>query len=130
MTPKTLNRHNSKWPGVKNIFSPRSFPYNIFKNYILLKVFINKRCFRRFLNQKVKAYTCFWWLLVYSGQLGVIYDSQPTNRCSLEGVGVLARSPPSFLLVFWESYLTPSRLATHCFIAIQIRVKGTVSPDF
>jgi hypothetical protein len=61
---------------------------------------------------------------VYSGWVGVIYESQVTNRSVPEKVGVLARSPPSFLLVGWEPHMPPSRTATHFFIAIQIRVKG------
>jgi hypothetical protein len=53
---------------------------------------------------------------VYSSQLGVIYDSQATNRSAL--VGVLAGNPPYFLLVSWESFMTPSHTAMHIFIAI------------
>jgi hypothetical protein len=34
-------------------------------------------------------------------------------------------SPPCFLLVTWESYMTPSRAAMHFFIAIQIWVKDS-----
>jgi hypothetical protein len=62
---------------------------------------------------------------VYSGGMGVIYDSQATNRSVPEGVGVLARNPPCFLLVIWESDMNPTRMAMHFFIAIQIRVKGS-----
>ncbi len=51
--------------------------------------------------------------------MGVIYDSQPINR-SAQGGGVLAGSPPSFLLV-------ASRTARHFFTAIQKRVKGEIA---
>jgi hypothetical protein len=39
------------------------------------------------------------------------------------GKGALTGSPPSFLLVTWESFMTPSPMATHFCIAIRIRVK-------
>jgi hypothetical protein len=55
-------------------------------------------------------------IFLYSGQLGVIYDSQATKRSALEGVGVLAGSPPWFLLNIWESNTTPSHTATHFFL--------------
>jgi hypothetical protein len=38
--------------------------------------------------------------------------------------GIFAGSPPSFLFVAWESIMTPSRTATHFFIAIRIRVNS------
>ncbi len=58
---------------------------------------------------------------MYSGRLGVIYDSQVTNR-SAAGEGALTGSPPCFLLVAWESYSTTSRMAMHFIIAIRITV--------
>jgi hypothetical protein len=39
-------------------------------------------------------------------QLGVIYDSQPTNR---KLGGLPARTSGALLLVAWEIYMTPSR---------------------
>ncbi len=42
-------------------------------------------------------------------RLGVIYDSQATNR-KLGGIPVRALLPPAaLLLVAWESYVTPSQ---------------------
>jgi hypothetical protein len=38
----------------------------------------------------------------------------------------LTESSPCFLLVAWESYMTPSRMAPHFCLAIRIRVKPTV----
>ncbi len=54
---------------------------------------------------------------MYSGQLGVIYDSKATNRNRSGGRGILKRNPLRFLLVAWESFKTPSHTAMHCFIA-------------
>jgi hypothetical protein len=54
---------------------------------------------------------------------------QPYTRQSIRytdfalGKGALTGSPPCFLLVAWESYMTSSRTAMHFFIAIRIRVK-------
>ncbi len=61
---------------------------------------------------------------VYSGWLGVIYDYQVTNRRAPEGLGVLAGSPPCFLLVIMELHMITSCTATHFFEAIQIRVNN------
>jgi hypothetical protein len=82
-------------------------------NYTLLKVF----------NIKVRVSTCCGVVFVFFGQLGVIYDSQATNRRGPEGMGVLTGSPPYFLLVAWGSFMTPSCTAMHFFTAIRIRVK-------
>ncbi len=43
------------------------------------------------------------------------------------GRWTLVGSPPCLLLVAWESYMTPSHMATHFFIAIRIRVKDLKS---
>jgi hypothetical protein len=51
-----------------------------------------------------------------------MYDFQVTNRSVLGGDVGSHRSPPSFLLVAWESYATSSRTATHFIIAIWIRI--------
>ncbi len=59
---------------------------------------------------------------MYFGWLGVINDSEVTNRSATEG-GALTGSPPCFLLVVCWSYRTPGSTVTHFFIAIQIRVK-------
>jgi hypothetical protein len=69
-------------------------------NYILLKVFTIKiLCFRQFFNKKkVGASTCLWYIFVYFGRLGVIYDSQGPIGVQL-GRGALTGSPPCFLLV-------------------------------
>ncbi len=67
------------------------------------------------LYQKVKAFTCLWWFFVYCGWLGVIYDSQATNRSAAGERGALPGSSPFFLLVTWESCMTPSRTAMHFF---------------
>jgi hypothetical protein len=61
------------------------------------------------------------FLCILAG-LGVIYDSQATNRDAAGGGGALTGSPPCFLLVIWESYMTPSRTAMHFCIAIRIKV--------
>ncbi len=78
-----------------------------------------KNCFRWFFNKKVRD-VCGGFH-AYSGQLGVIYDSQGTNRSTAGGRGALTGSPPCLLLVAWESYTTPSRTTTHFFVAILIR---------
>ncbi len=59
---------------------------------------------------------------MYYCRLGVIYDSQTTNRSVPGDMGDLAVSPACILLVAWESYMTPSRRAMHFFVAIRIRV--------
>jgi hypothetical protein len=46
-----------------------------------------------------------------------------------QGEGALTGNPPSYLLVAWESYMTPSCMATHFFIAIQVRVKEELTRD-
>ncbi len=60
--------------------------------------------------------------MFFFGRLGVIHDSQATNRSASGGRGALTGSPPYFLLVASESYRIPSRTATHFFIAMRIRV--------
>ncbi len=50
-----------------------------------------------------------------------VYDCQSTNRSVAGGMGALTGSPPCFLLVACESYMTPSRPAMHFLIAIRIR---------
>jgi hypothetical protein len=62
---------------------------------------------------------------VYSGWLGVIYDSQVTNG-SAGGRGSLKESNHGFLLVAWESHMTPSLTAKHFFIATRIKVNGLI----
>ncbi len=52
--------------------------------------------------------------------LGIIYDSQATNRSAAREKGALTGSPPCFLLVAGESYMTPSRTATHFVTAIRV----------
>jgi hypothetical protein len=90
----------------------------------LLKVFILQKCCLGDLSIKKEEYPPVSGdIFVHSGWLGVVYNSQATNGIVLKGVGVLSGSPPCFLLVFWESYMTHSRTAMHFFIAIQIRVK-------
>jgi hypothetical protein len=89
----------------KNIYFLRSIPHKMFWNYVLLKVFIKKCCFRRFFNQKVRASTSLWLFLCISAGR----QSHMTLRRPI-GVQALNESPP---LVVWESYLTPSRTATH-----------------
>jgi hypothetical protein len=39
------------------------------------------------------------------------------------------RESPCFLLVAWDTYMTPRRMAMHFFIPIQIRENGNDSPD-
>ncbi len=63
---------------------------------------------------------------MYSGQLGIKYDSQATNRSAAGGKGALTGSPPFFLLVTWESYMNASHTATHFFITIRIRVDKVI----
>jgi hypothetical protein len=44
--------------------------------------------FRQFFNQKVRAFICVWGCFVYFGWLGVMYNSQATNRrAAVEGRG-------------------------------------------
>jgi hypothetical protein len=58
--------------------------------------------------------------------LGVIYDSQATNKTAAVGGGSHGES--SLLpMVAWESYMTPSPTATHLFITNRIRVKEGVN---
>jgi hypothetical protein len=40
------------------------------------------------------------------------------------GRGSSHMNPPCFLLIAWDAYLTPSRMAANFFKAIQIRVKA------
>jgi hypothetical protein len=70
-------------------------------------------CFKRFFSQKVRAPTCLWWRLVYSGRLGVIYDSRVTSRSSAGRWGLSQGVLPT-------SYWLPSCAATHFFTAIRI----------
>jgi hypothetical protein len=51
---------------------------------------LKKCCFRRFFYQKVRVSPVSGDIFVYYGRLGVIYDSQASNRSAPEGVGVLA----------------------------------------
>jgi hypothetical protein len=53
----------------------------------------------------------------------------PRRQCG-GGKEALTGSPPGFLLVIWESDKTPSRMATHIFIAIRIRANNLRSADF
>jgi hypothetical protein len=78
-----------------------------------------KYCFRGFFNQKVRVSICLWWCFVYSGWLGVIYDSQATNRSALgRGFSQLVLpafswSPGSHFLLLaarLRTFLQPSRL--------------------
>ncbi len=97
----------------KKNFNPWSIPHKMFYNHILFKVFINKKFrFRRFFPQKGRASTYLWWYFVYLHWLG-----------GRGGGGALTGSPPCFLLVAWESHMTPNRMAMHFCWAIQIMVK-------
>jgi hypothetical protein len=99
-------------------------------NSMLVYVFILKMLFQATFQSKSKSIHLFVVVfLCSSGQLGIIYDSQTTNRSALGEMGVLAGSPPCFLLITWESYMTPSRAAMHYFIAIWTGVKETVRRD-
>jgi hypothetical protein len=61
-------------------------------------------------------------MFVYSDWLGVIYDSQATNRNAVGEEGALTGSPPFFPLDACKLDMTPSRTAMHFFIVIWIRV--------
>jgi hypothetical protein len=88
MTPKTLNRYNSKCPEVKICFVLDLFLTKCFR-IISCERFLFKKCSsRQFFNKKRRASSCFGGNFVYSSRLVVIYDSQATNRSVAVGGGL------------------------------------------
>jgi hypothetical protein len=65
-------------------------------------------------NTVVRAFTCCVGIFVYSNLLGVIYDSQATNRSAAGGWGLSQRVLASYSSP-GSTYMTPSRTATHFF---------------
>jgi hypothetical protein len=75
------------------------------KSVSQLRQHIYSRCWRTGINSNLDGYK-----KCAAVQLGVIYDSQPNNR-KLGGLPARTLTPSSaLLLVFWESYITPSQL--------------------
>ncbi len=75
----------------------------------LVKVFLLKKicCLKQFFNEKEELSLVCGGVFVYAGQLGVIYDSQATNRSAAGGGGDSLRksslSPIGYLGVIYDS---------------------------
>ncbi len=78
--------------------------------------FLVQKCYVRwFFNQKVKVSTSLWWCFcILAGWESYMTPRQPIG-VRRGGEKALTESPPCFLLVAWESYMTLSRTATHFF---------------
>jgi hypothetical protein len=66
-----------------------------------------------FLSNSKSIHLCLVVFLCIPAGWEAYMTSMATNRSVPEGVGVLVRSPPCFLLVSWELYMIPSRTTTH-----------------
>jgi hypothetical protein len=120
MTPETLNRYNLKGLQWKYFF-PRSIPHKMCSNYILLKVFCLKSCFRQFFNKKVRASIGLWWYF-YEFRVTGSHDSQVANGSAASERGLLQGVLPAS---YWSPgshiWLPAARLRTF-FMDILIRV--------
>ncbi len=73
------------------------------------KVFIYKNAVLDDVSMEKSVIPMFWWYFCVCWPLGVIYDSKTADMSVAGERGALTGSPPCFLLVAWESHMTPRR---------------------